>query len=105
MARKASVIMTPTERKIAVGNAKQAVKAASARLSELDRATKSISKSHTKAAQDLAKAAKKGQAAHDKAVKAQERARAKILKEQVKAEQALAKLAPPDTGTPFQQPA
>jgi hypothetical protein len=95
MARKPSVIMTPTERKIAVGNAKQAVKAAGARLNALDRATKSMSKAHQKSAAELAKQAKKGQAALDKALKAQERARAKVQKEQIKAEQALVKLAPP----------
>ena len=64
MARKQSVILTPTEKKLAVGTAKDAVKSAKARLTEVNKARKTLDSEYTKAV----KASDKDIAAAQKAV-------------------------------------
>lgn len=49
MARKQSVILTPTEKKVAVSTAKDAVKSAKARLTLVNKARKTLDSEYTKA--------------------------------------------------------
>ena len=49
MARKPSVILTPAEKKAAVGTAKDAVKNAKAKLAEVNKARKALDSEYTKA--------------------------------------------------------
>ncbi len=73
MARKQSVILTPAEKKAAVGTAKYAVKSAKAWLAEVNKARKTLDSEYSKAV----KASDKAIAAAQKAVTAAE---AKLLK-------------------------
>ena len=73
MARKQSVILTPTEKKLAVGTAKDAVKSAKANLAEVNKARKALDSEYTKAV----KASDKGIAAAQKALTSAE---AELLK-------------------------
>ena len=73
MARKASVILTPAEKKAAVGTAKDAVKSAKVKLAEIDKARKALDSEYRKAA----KASDKDFAAAQKAVTSAE---AELLK-------------------------
>lgn len=73
MARKQSVILTPAEKKAAVGTAKDAVKNAKAKLAEVNKARKTLDSEYTKAV----KASDKDIAAAQKAVTAAE---AELLK-------------------------
>jgi peptidoglycan hydrolase CwlO-like protein len=68
MARKQSVILTPAEKKAAVGTAKDAVKNAKAKLAEVNKARKALDSEYTKAV----KASDKDIAAAQKAVTAAE---------------------------------
>lgn len=49
MARKQSVILTPAEKKVAVGTAKDAVKNAKAKLAEVNKARKTLDSEYEKA--------------------------------------------------------
>lgn len=73
MARKQSVILTPAEKKVAVGTAKDAVKNAKAWLAEVNKARKTLDSEYSKAV----KASDKNIAAAQKAVT---RAEAELLK-------------------------
>lgn len=79
MARKQSVILTPAEKKAAVGTAKDAVKNAKTKLAEVNKARKTLDSEYAKAA----KASDKDIAAAQKAV--------------TSAEAGLLKLVPPPT--------
>lgn len=73
MARKQSVILTPTEKKLAVSTAKDAVKSAKAKLAEVNKARKTLDSEYTKAV----KASDKDIAAAQKALTSAE---AELLK-------------------------
>ena len=73
MARKQSVILTPAEKKAAVGTAKDAVKSAKAKLAEVNKARKALDSEYTTAV----KASDKDIAAAQKALT---RAEGELLK-------------------------
>lgn len=73
MARKQSVILTPAEKKAAIGAAKDAVKSAKAKLAEVNKARKALDSEYAKAV----KASDKDIAAAQKEVS---RAEAELLK-------------------------
>lgn len=73
MARKQSVILTPTEKKVAVSTAKDAVKSAKTRLTVVNKARKALDSEYTKAV----KASDKDIAAAQKALTSAE---AELLK-------------------------
>lgn len=77
MARKQSVILTPAEKKLAVGDAKEAVKAAKADLSNANKARKQLDRDY------------------NKAVKLNDKLRTAAEKALLKAENNLLKLVPP----------
>lgn len=77
MARKQSVILTPAEKKAAVSTAKDAVKSAKARLTEVNKARKALDSEYAKA------------------VKASDKDIAAAQKELTRAEGELLKLNPP----------
>lgn len=75
MARKQSVILTPAEKKAAVGTAKDAVKIAKAKLAEVNKARKTLDSEYSKAA----KASDKDIAAAQKAVTSAEAGLLKLV--------------------------
>lgn len=77
MARKQSVILTPAEKKLAVGNAREVLKAAKADLSNANKARKDLDRDY------------------NKAVKLNDKLRTAAEKALLKAESDLHKLVPP----------
>lgn len=93
MARKPSVILTPTEKKQAVTTAKDVVKTAKAELARLTAASNDAAKAHKKAVGEL-------EAKHAAFLKVSTRNIAAAKKELDKAEQALLALTGPPAAVP-----
>lgn len=88
MARKRSVILTPAEKKVAIGTAKDALKSAKAKLAEVNKARKALDSEYAKARKAL-------DSEYAKAVKASDKDIAAAQKAVTGAEAELLKLNPP----------